>query len=68
MNGFRGRETSKRKAKPKAAPFEKPNPKGMRHPRLSHRIKGAPPASAQLGVTCLPYSRRASAAPPGAAP
>jgi len=28
----------------KPAPFGEPKPKGMRHPRTSHRVKGAPPA------------------------
>ena len=26
------------------APFDKPNPKGMRQPNSSHRLKGVPPA------------------------
>src|SRR5258708_1150808 len=38
------RERNKRKAKSPPAPFGEPNPKGMRHPRSSHCIKGAPPA------------------------
>ena len=30
--------------KSKNAPFDKPNPKGIRHPRVSLPVKGSPPA------------------------
>lgn len=33
-----------RQRESKPAPFVKPNPKGMRHPRALHCVKGAPPA------------------------
>jgi hypothetical protein len=35
----------RKKRMPKPAPFDEPNPKGMRHPNSFYCVKGAPPAS-----------------------
>jgi len=45
----------------KPAPFDKPNPKVMRHPKTSHSVKCAPPAHPRP-------SHRAKGAPPAAKP
>jgi hypothetical protein len=44
LNGFGGQERNQKKVESTPAPFGKPNPKGMRHPRASRQVKYAPPA------------------------
>ena len=54
---------------PVPAPLDKPNPKGMRHPRLYFPVKGAPPAGLNRlglhGMRGIVPARLRSQPPPG---
>ena len=48
--------------KSKHAPFDKPNPKGMRHPRAAQHVKGVPPSMKASALSRDTNSLRAAKA------